>query len=86
MAGTRPAYADFKEHRLSLRSISQIRRWNCWRLGVNCLLLRQREMIAQLVVKKDVLMHITASAQAPEDILQGGYRFLIERRARVFME
>ena len=79
---------DSEETALALNGRkTRLRRKDFMALAAACQLptVAAEKMIARLVGKTDVLMHITASSQAPEDIRQGCMD-LIERRARVFVE
>lgn len=79
---------DTEETALALNGRkTRLRRKDFMALAAACQLpaVAAEKMITRLVGKADVLMHIAASSQAPEDIRQECMD-LIERRARVLVE
>ena len=66
---------------------TRLRRKDFMALAAACKLpsVAAEKMIARLVAKKDVLLHIAASSQTPEDIRQACMD-LIEMRVRVFTQ
>lgn len=79
---------DTEETALALNGKkTRLRRKDFMALAAACQLpsVAAEKMIARLVAKKDVLMHIAASSPVPEDIRQACMD-LIEMRVRVFTE
>ena len=79
---------DTEETALALNGKkTRLRRKDFMALAAACKLpsAAAEKMIARLVAKKDVMMHVVASSPVPEDIRQACMD-LLEMRVRVFMK